>query len=40
MKRFYTRPDGSVWSVTDDVRTQEFVPSRTTAAGAPAAPKQ
>ncbi len=40
MKKFYQRPDGTVWTVTDEVRMQEFVPSRTVAAGAGAPPKQ
>ncbi len=41
MKKFYERPDGTVWTVTDDIRMQEFVPARTTAAGeGAAAPKQ
>ena len=40
MKRFYQRPDGSVFTVTDDVRMQEFVPARTSAAASPPAPKQ
>ncbi len=40
MKRFYQRPDGSVYTVTDDVRMQEFVPARTSAAASPPAPKQ
>jgi len=33
MKRFFERPDGSVWSVTDDVRMQDFVPARAVAGG-------
>ena len=32
MKKFYERPDGSVYTVTDDVRLQDFVPARTDAA--------
>ncbi|MEP7181654.1 MAG: hypothetical protein ABI886_05660 [Betaproteobacteria bacterium] len=40
MKKFYQRPDGTVWTVTDEVRMQEFVPARTVAAGADAPPKQ
>ena len=32
MKRLYQWPDGSVWTVSDDVRTQEFVPARSVAA--------
>jgi hypothetical protein len=32
MKKFYQRPDGSVYTVTDDVRQQDFVPARTGAA--------
>src|SRR5205823_13947281 len=31
MKRFYQRPDGSVWTVRDEVRTQDFLPARTLA---------
>jgi hypothetical protein len=31
MKKFYQRPDGSVWTVRDDVRTQDFLPARTVA---------
>jgi hypothetical protein len=39
MGRFYRRPDGTVWSVTDEVRMQEFVPARTVAgSSAPASP--
>ena len=34
MKKFYRRPDGSVWTVTDEVLMQDFVPARTTAEGA------
>ncbi len=33
MKHFYQRPDGSVWTVTDDVRMQDFVPARAVAGG-------
>jgi hypothetical protein len=45
MKRFYERPDGSVWTVTDEIRMQDFAPARALAganATAPAAaqPKQ
>ena len=40
MKKFYQRPDGSVWTVTDETRMQEFLPARTTAAGPDAVPKQ
>jgi hypothetical protein len=40
MKKFYQRPDGTVWTVTDEVRMQEFVPARTTAADVRPAPKQ
>jgi hypothetical protein len=36
MKRFFERPDGSVWTVTDDVRTQDFVPARAVAGSQPA----
>ncbi len=38
MKRFYQRPDGSVWTVSDDVRSQDFVPARTVAGNPNAAP--
>ena len=31
MKKFYQRPDGSVWTVRDDVRTQDFLPASTVA---------
>jgi len=31
MGRFYRRPDGTVWTVTDEVRMQDFVPARTVA---------
>jgi hypothetical protein len=27
MQRLYLRPDNSVWSVTDEVRQQDFVPA-------------
>jgi hypothetical protein len=27
MKRFYQRPDGSLWTVTDEVRMQDFAPA-------------
>jgi len=40
MKRFFERPDGTVWTVTDEVRMQDFAPASATAAGTPAAPKQ
>jgi hypothetical protein len=42
MKRFYQRPDGSVWTVTDDVRTQDFLAPRAVAGGSQPAgqPKQ
>ena len=36
MKKFYQRPDGSVCTVTDEVRMQDFVPARTTAAASAA----
>jgi hypothetical protein len=39
MKRFYQRPDGTVWTVTDEVRLQDFVPTPTVAS-TPPAPKQ
>jgi hypothetical protein len=38
MKRLYVRPDGGVFTVTDEVRLQEFVGAPATAAAAPAAP--
>jgi len=38
MKRFYQRPDGSVWTVWDDVRNQDFLPARTVADNPSAAP--
>jgi hypothetical protein len=38
MKRFYQRPDGSVWTVSDDVRSEDFVPAKTVAGNARAAP--
>jgi len=31
MKKFYQRPDGSVYTVTDEILMHEFVPMRTTA---------
>jgi hypothetical protein len=37
-KKFYQRPDGSVWTVRDDVRTQDFVPARTVAGNPGPAP--
>ncbi len=40
MKRFYQRPDGTVWTVTDETRMQDFAPASATAASPPAAPKQ
>jgi len=40
MKKFYQRPDGSVYTVTDEVRRQEFVPAQTGAAMTPPAPTQ
>ena len=41
MSRFYRRPDGTVWTVTDEVRMQDFVPARTVAGSrAPATPAQ
>jgi hypothetical protein len=40
MSRFYRRPDGSVWTVTDEVRMQDFVPAPTVAQNpAPASKK-
>ena len=38
MKKFYQRPDGSVWTVRDDVRSQDFLPARTVAGKPSAAP--
>ncbi len=39
MGRFYRRPDGTVWTVTDEVRMQDYVPAPTVAGTkAPAAP--
>ena len=38
MKRFYERPDGRVWAVTDEVRMQDFVPARAVAGANPATP--
>jgi hypothetical protein len=38
MKRFYQRPDGTVWTVSDDVRSQDFLPANTVAASPNAAP--
>jgi len=40
MKKFYQRPDGTVWTVSDEVRMQEFMSAPTVAAGAGAPPKQ
>jgi hypothetical protein len=34
MKRFYQRPDGTVWTVSDTTRAGDFVPAATVAAGA------
>jgi hypothetical protein len=31
MKKFYQRPDGSVYTVTDEILMHEFVPMRATA---------
>ena len=33
MSRFYRRPDGSIWTVSDEIRQQDFVPARTIAGG-------
>ena len=33
MKRFYQRPDGTVWAVSDTPRAADFVPAATVAAG-------
>jgi hypothetical protein len=38
MKRFYQRPDGSVWTVTDEVRREDFVPAKSVAGTAQPAP--
>jgi hypothetical protein len=38
MKKFYQRPDGSVWTVSDDVRSQDFLPAKTVAGNPSAAP--
>ena len=38
MKRFYQRPDGSVWTVNDDVRSQDFLPAKTVAGNPSAGP--
>jgi hypothetical protein len=38
MKKFYQRPDGSVWTVSDDVRSQDFLPAQTVAGNPNAAP--
>jgi len=38
MKRFYERPDGSVWTVTDEIRMQDFAPARALAGANPTAP--
>jgi hypothetical protein len=38
MKKFYQRSDGSVWTVRDDVRTQDFLTARTVAGNPGAAP--
>jgi hypothetical protein len=38
MKKFYQRPDGSIWTVSDDVRTQDYLPARTVAGNPSAAP--
>ena len=42
MKRFYQRSDGTVWTVRDDVRSQDFLPASTVAGnpGGPAPVKQ
>jgi hypothetical protein len=31
MRKFYRRPDGTVWTVTDEIRMQDFVPAPTVA---------
>jgi hypothetical protein len=33
MKRFYQRPDGTVWTVSDTPRAADFVPTATVATG-------
>jgi hypothetical protein len=38
MKKFYQRPDGSVWTVSDDVRSQDFLPAKTVAGNPNALP--
>jgi hypothetical protein len=38
MGRFYRRPDGTVWTVTDEVRMQDFVTARTVAGSSVPAP--
>jgi hypothetical protein len=38
MKKFYQRPDGSVWTVSDEVRSQDFLPAKTVAGNPSAAP--
>ena len=38
MKKFYQRPDGSIWTVSDEVRTQDYLPARTVAGNPSAAP--
>jgi len=39
MGRFYRRPDGTVWTVTDEVRMQDFVPAMAVAGSStPASP--
>ena len=38
MKKFYQRPDGSIWTVSDDVRTQDYLPAKTVAGDPNAAP--
>ena len=38
-KRFYLKPDGTVYSVTDEVRMQDFKRPPATAAAPPAMPQ-
>jgi hypothetical protein len=38
MKKFYQRPDGSIWTVSDDIRTQDYLPASTVAGNPSAAP--
>ena len=40
MKKFYRRPDGTVWTVTDEILMQDFVPAHASAESASQRPKQ